>query len=101
MFHKIKNVCPLHDMLLYVEFISGDAKCYDVKPLMNKWEVFKDLKQGKLFDFVRVDTGGYGVIWNEYIDLACNELWEKGYTVDSIELTTLLHDVQCEKERKI
>ena len=79
MFHKIKSVHPLPDMLLHVEFISGDAKYYDVKPLMDKWEVFKDLEQGRLFDLVHVDTGGCGIIWNEYIDLACEELWENGF----------------------
>jgi hypothetical protein len=86
MFHKIKSVQPLPNMILYVEFISGDTKCYDVKPLMDKWEVFKDLEQCRLFNLVSVDTGGYGVIWNDYIDLACNELWENGYSVDSAKL---------------
>jgi hypothetical protein len=70
-------------MVLHVEFICGNIKHYDVKPLMNKYEVFKDLVQGKLFDLVRVDNGGYGVVWNEYIDLACNELWENGFDVGS------------------
>jgi len=86
MFHKIKNVQSLPDMILHVEFISGDVKFYDVKPLMDKWEIFKDLTRGGLFNLVCVDTGGYGVVWNEYIDIACNELWENGYTVDSAEL---------------
>jgi len=70
-------------MVLSIEFISGDIKCYDVKPLMDKWEVFKDLTQRGLFNLVFVDTGGYGVIWNDYIDIACNELWENGYVADS------------------
>ena len=78
MFHKIKTVKPLSDMILSVEFVSGNIKHYDVKPLMNKWEVFKDLKENNLFNLVSVDTGGYGIIWNDYIDLACNELWENG-----------------------
>jgi hypothetical protein len=70
-------------MVLNVEFISGVVKHYDVKPLMDKWEVFTDLTQSGLFNLVHVDTGGYGVVWNEYIDIACNELWENGYAVDS------------------
>jgi len=85
MFYRIKSVKPLPDMILHVEFMSGNVKRYDVKPLMGKWEVFKDLAQGGLFDLVRVDKGGYGIVWNEYIDLACNELWINGYTVDSKE----------------
>ena len=81
MFYKIKNVEPLSDMVLYVEFINGEKKHYDVKPLMHKWEVFKDLKENNLFNLVNVDTGGYGVSWNDYIDLACNELWENGKSI--------------------
>ena len=81
MFHKVKSVKPLSDMVLYVEFIDGDTKHYDVKPLMSKWEVFKDLQANNLFNHVSVDAGGYGVIWNDYIDLACNELWENGENI--------------------
>jgi len=78
MFHKVKSVHPLPDMVLHVEFLDGSAKRYDVKPLMDKWDVFKDLAHGGLFGLVRVDAGGYGVIWNDYIDLACDELYENG-----------------------
>ena len=65
-------------MILHVEFADGDIRLYDVKPLMDKWEVFKDLKDNNLFNYVSVDAGGYGIAWNDYIDLACNELWENG-----------------------
>ena len=78
MFHKINSVKPLSDMVLHVEFTDGSIKHYDVKPLMDMWEVFKDLKENNLFNLVSVDTGGYGILWNDYIDLACNELWENG-----------------------
>jgi hypothetical protein len=74
----VKSVKPLPDLVLSVVFVSGETKLYDVKPLMAKHEVFKDLTQNKLFDLVRVDAGGFGIAWNDYIDLACNELWEKG-----------------------
>jgi hypothetical protein len=78
MFHKVKNVVPLDNLVLLVEFQNGQKKKYDVKPLMGKWGVFRDLKNGTLFRLVKVDTGGYGVVWNEYIDLACDELWDNG-----------------------
>ncbi|MBQ4463666.1 MAG: DUF2442 domain-containing protein, partial [Eubacterium sp.] len=31
-----------------------------------------------LFNQVKVDSGGYGVSWNDQIDLECNDLWEYG-----------------------
>ncbi len=78
MFYKIKNVIPLEDMILLVEFENGKMKKYDIKPLMNKWEIFKDLSNDALFPMVKVDNGGYGIVWNKYIDLSGNELWENG-----------------------
>ena len=78
MFHKVKEVKPLENMQLEVEFISGEIKIYDVKPLLNKFEVFKNLENTQLFKKVKVDMGGYGIVWNEEIDLACDELWYNG-----------------------
>jgi len=69
-------------MILHLEFTDGSIKHYDVKPLMNKWDAFKDLKQNDLFKLAYVDTGGYGVVWNDYIDLSCNELYNNGISVN-------------------
>ena len=30
---------------------------------------------------MEVDTGGYGIIWNDDLDLSCDELFENGETV--------------------
>jgi len=82
MFHKVKNVIPLDNLILFVEFENGQKKKYDIKPLLNKWPVFRELKNYALFRLVRVDVGGYGIVWNEYIDLSCNELWENGTAIE-------------------
>lgn len=81
MFHKIKEVIPTKNMILMVKFINGEVKIYDIKPLMKKWKVFEELKEEKLFVQVKVDKGGYGISWNENIDLDCNELWSNGSLV--------------------
>lgn len=81
MFNKIKSVSPIHNMFLLVEFMNGIKKQYDVKPLLNRIEIFKDLQNPYLFNLVRVDKGGYGIVWNDDIDLSCDELWEHGVSV--------------------
>ena len=81
MFHKVKNVFPLPDYRLSVQFAEGRTKIYDVSPLFQKWDVFNDLKDPELFSDVQVDIGGHGVIWNDDIDLSCEELWENGEEV--------------------
>lgn len=78
-FHKVKAVAPLPDYMLSVQFEDGESKRYDVKPLFSKWDAFKSLQSIKgLFEQVKVDIGGYGIIWNEYIDLSCDELYYGG-----------------------
>ncbi len=83
MFHKVKNVEALEDFVLKVWFIDGNVKLYDVKGLMNRWKIFESLKDESLFKKVKVDQGGYGIIWNDELDLACDELWEHGKDVVS------------------
>ncbi len=78
MFHKVKSVFPLDDYKLLVQFCVGVTKVYDVKPLFEWKDVFKTLKENNLFYDVVVDVGGYGVSWNDNVDLSCDELWENG-----------------------
>ncbi len=76
MFYKVKSVKPLSNFILEIIFENNEIKYYDIKPLFEKWLVFKNLKniQG-LFEQVKVDVGGYGISWNDELDLSCNELY--------------------------
>ena len=77
-FHKVKEVTPLEDYILEIKFIEGCTKKYDVKPLFDELPYFTDLKDNDLFSKVYVSGGGYGIIWNDVLDLDCNELWNNG-----------------------
>ena len=81
MFHKIKNVSPLPDYRLSVQFAEGCTKIYDVKPLFKQIPAFEELKDSHLFSDVTVDVGGYGIVWNDDLDLSCDELWENGVAI--------------------
>ena len=82
MFHKVKAVTPLPGYHLSVQFAEGVTKTYDLKPLFMKWPQFIAIKkQTDLFTKVQVDSGGYGIIWNDDLDLSCDELFANGTTV--------------------
>ncbi len=83
MFHKIKNVSPLPEYKLSVQFAEGVTKIYDVKPLFQKIPAFKSFESNNDFGCVYVDVGGYGIIWNDELDLSCDELWENGVEVET------------------
>ena len=79
MFHKVKNVTALPDYKLSVQFAEGVTKIYDVSLLFPKYKFFRPLKDNpELFGSVVVDQGGYGIIWNDDIDISCDELWANG-----------------------
>ena len=82
MFYKIVNVKTMTDYNLLVQFQNGVEKIYNLNLLFEKWEDFKDLMNIRgLFEQVKVDKGGYGISWNDEIDLSCNELWNNGEIV--------------------
>ena len=84
MFHKVKSISPLADFKLSVQFSEGVTKLYDVKSLFEKIPAFSYLKgHPDEFACAAVDVGGYGIIWNDELDLSCDELWEHGVQVNT------------------
>lgn len=81
MFYKIKNIIPKENLIIIAEFKNGIKKQYDMKKLLNKFEVFKILNNKDIFNNVVVDAGGYGISWNENIDLSSEEIWENGVEI--------------------
>ena len=47
---------------------------YDLKPIINKYLPFKDLVNiNGLYKQAKIDVGGYGVIWNDELDISSNK----------------------------
>ena len=72
---KILSIQPLEDKKLLVKFVNNIEKTYDCKSLMEKFEPFKALENETFFKQVKVDAGGYGISWNDKVDLSEYELW--------------------------
>lgn len=82
-FHMIRSIGVLPNQTLIAQFDDGTIKTYDVKSLYNKYPIFKRLEDHELFSQATVDVGGYGIIWNDEIDLDSNEIWANGRTIIS------------------
>lgn len=74
---RIRQVYPCEDYVLHVTFDNGITKLYDLKPKLNE-ERFSILRDRVFFKAVLVDDGGFGISWNDDIDLSENELWTNG-----------------------
>ena len=82
MFHKIVSVKALEDRKLSAVIQDGTEKEYNVRALysaISQFEVFE--LNTELFARVKVDAGGYGISWNDELDLSADEIWECGMTL--------------------
>lgn len=80
----IKYIEPLPGYRLFVIFDNGIIKVYSLKERLQT-PAFQALKEEALFNAAQVASGGYGVIWNDRIDLSEKELWMKGVEVARVE----------------
>jgi len=79
MFHKITSLAALPDYVLLVGFADGQYKQFDVKPLMRKYAPFQALENTRgLYEQAKIDAGGYGVIWNDDLDLSAEGIYGQG-----------------------
>ena len=74
---KVLSAKAIDDNTLLVEFDNRQKKKYDVSPLLQK-EMFLPLKNSSFFKEVKVEQGGYAVVWNNNIDISEYELWKNG-----------------------
>lgn len=68
---------------IFVLFDNGITKNIDFKKKLDE-EFYKDLNNKLLFQQARIDEGGYGLSWNDDIDISEFELWNIGENTDDI-----------------
>ena len=78
---RIKSVTSLKGRRLLVTFVNGVQKVYDCQRILNL-DRFQLLKHDAFFEAVTGDPGGYGVSWNDEMDLSEYELWNNGVEVE-------------------
>ena len=66
--------------MLELAFRDGKVKQYDRAVLFDKYPQLKALKDRELFLSGKL-AGGYGVIWNDYLDIEAETVYEEGVTV--------------------
>lgn len=81
---KIRSVQALKGKRLLVGFANDVQKIYDCNQLM-KLEPFQPLQNESFFNTVHVDPGGYGVSWNDDVDLSEYELWTNSADATAME----------------
>lgn len=90
MTHKIVSVKAMENFVLLVSFQNGIEKTYDMRtlyPIFPQFEVFEN--DVNLFNRVQVDMGGYGISWNDDLDLNAEDIWEDGIEVGKKDIDVI------------
>lgn len=74
---RVVAVEPLPAHVLLVRFDNAVVKTYDMEPLPSL-DVFERLNDPQVFRTVRVENGGYAVVWGDFADVSEHELWHGG-----------------------
>ncbi len=77
---RILKAKAIDDTSLVIEFTNQEVKRYDISRLLDI-PMFSPLRQPAFFRDFKVEQGGYGVVWNEEIDISEHELWKNGVTL--------------------
>ncbi len=76
---RILKVKAIDDHTLIIKFTNQEVKQYNILHLLDN-PVFAPLRQPAFFKNFKVEQSGYGIVWNEDIDLSEYELWKNGMT---------------------
>lgn len=79
MFHKAIDLHFCEGTALELTFQNGEVKSYDMAVLFEKYPQLEALKDRHLF--LSGKLMGYGIIWNDDLDIEAETVYEDGVTV--------------------
>ena len=79
--HRIQSIFVVEPFRLRAVFIDGTEKEYDLRRWEHRPEFSLLFRHPTLQTAVRVEPGGYGISWNDKIDLAAEEIYWNGIDI--------------------
>jgi hypothetical protein len=91
---RIISAQAIDDHTLIVKFSNNELRKYDISKLL-EIPMFSPLKNPPFFRNFTIDPHGYGLIWNEDIDLSEYELWQNSVTLTDDHIVSDLKNKHC------
>lgn len=84
--HKIITKVEISGKNIFqATFADGEVVEFDVSSLFEKYPVFRQLENNDLFNQLKIDGVGYGVFWNDYLDLSSDGIYMRGNHVSKVD----------------
>lgn len=89
---RIVSAQVIDERNLLVKFTNDDIRKYNISKLLNN-PMFAPLANLGFFRNFQIEPGGYGLVWNEDIDISEYELWQNGTILTEEEDDSILEYV--------
>ena len=86
MFKKIAAVQPFSGSELVVWFADGEARLFDIKRLLENNNEYASLENEEIFKTAKLAAEGYGVSWDNDLDLGCKEIYDISERINVVDL---------------
>jgi 5'(3')-deoxyribonucleotidase len=82
----------IDDKTLMVKFTNLEIRKYDISKLLDN-PMFAILRNPGFFRNFKIEPNGYGLIWNDEIDLSEYELWQYGISLTDEEIERYIESI--------
>ena len=86
----ITKIKTLDDLKFEATFVDGEVVLFDVKTLFERYPVFHQLEDKELFNSLKIDGIGYGISWNDDLDLSSDGVYVRGVHITKTDPETQL-----------
>ena len=86
----ITKIKTLDDLKFEATFADGEVVLFDIKTLFEKYPVFHQLEDKELFNSLKIDGIGYGISWNDELDLSSDGVYVRGVHISKTDPETRL-----------
>ena len=106
MYNRLISISFEENLIIIAKFNDGKIVSYNIRQLYEQFPIFKELEnEPLLFNNGIIAPGGCGIIFNDEIDIACEELYENGTLISQEKVEDLnlqignLFSLEREKKR--
>ena len=90
MYNRLTSISFEENLIIMAKFNDGKIVSYNIRQLYDQFPIFKELENDPLlFNNGIIAPGGCGIIFNDEIDIACEELYENGTLISQEKVEDL------------
>ncbi|MCT7953274.1 DUF2442 domain-containing protein [Ancylothrix sp. C2] len=81
---RIVSAKAIDNQTLVIKFTNNEFRKYDISKLLEN-PMFAKFRNPTVLKNFRIEEGGYGLVWDEDVDISEYELWQNGKSFTPVD----------------